>query len=289
MPELPEVEIVVLGLRKVLIGHCLQKVVIKRRQSFEINPQSLKQLLFSQVINIRRFGKIIIIDLDNQKSLLIHLKLTGQLVYRNATQVNTNFGGGHPNDSLIGNLPDTTTKVIFYFDKDGILFFNDVRSFGWVKLLPTQQVEVNNPVNKLGVDALVISKQEFVRLLQKRLKNIKACLLDQTIIAGCGNIYADESLWLSCIHPQQSAISLKKNQLLCLRKNLQQVLKQSIKQGGSSSKNYINVFGEKGNYLANANVYQKTNQPCKRCKNSIKRIVVAGRGTHICELCQLKF
>ena len=179
-------------------------------------------------------------------------------------------------------------ELYFNWTKGGMLFFNDMRKFGWIKLLRTRQIVESSPVKELGPDALTVSCEYFVRLFQKRQKNIKACLLDQSIIAGCGNIYADEALWSSKIHPQQPAANLKKSELSRLWQELQRVLKHSIEQGGTSSKNYINSLGMKGNYLKYINVYQKTGQPCKRCQTNIKRIVVASRGTHICESCQSK-
>lgn len=289
MPELPEVETVVTGLQDLLKGHRVQAVEHDWPKSFRITAREVKHSLIDAcVIGLRRLGKMILIDLDNQYTLVIHLKMTGQLVYKRANNSEEveGFGAGHPSSSLISKLPDKTTRALFRLDKQAILFFNDLRKFGWIKLLPTGLVEEADFISKLGPDALCISDKKFVQQFSGRNKSIKACLLDQTIIAGCGNIYADEALWRSGIHPAVPARRLAKGQLGQLRRNLQDILALSISKGGSSSRNYVNASGERGKYLDFVNVYQKAGQPCSKCANEIKRIIVAGRGTHICDICQ---
>ena len=289
MPELPEVETVVLGLSDLVIGHKILEVEIDYPKTFLITKHQLQdQLLNSTIQSVSRRGKSILIHLDNNYSLLIHLKMTGQLVYiqRDDNQIKKRYGAGHPSDSLINKLPDSTTRVIFYLDDNATLFFNDMRKFGWVKLVRNSLIESELYIQNLGPDALTVKTDQFIKIIAKRQKSIKACLLDQTLIAGCGNIYADESLWLSRIAPYKKANELSNEQLRSLLKALKQVLQASIEQGGSSSRNYINAKGEKGNYLDDAYVYQKAGQACQRCGDLIQRIVIAGRGTHICEVCQ---
>ena len=289
MPELPEVETVVLGLHGLLRGHKIRKINYDWPNSFRIANKEIKKfILNSSIIDVRRCGKMILIDLNTQKTLLIHLKLTGQLVYRQTLNLNEirRFGAGHPTKSLISKLPDRTTRAIFELDKQAHLFFNDLRKFGWIQMFNTKDIEQTRYISNLGPDALKISDKEFVQVICTRHKNIKACLLDQTIIAGCGNIYADESLWLSKIHPKTMASKLKPKQASILCNQLQNVLKLGLQHGGSSIRNYVNAKGEKGNFLDFVNVYQRTGLPCKRCQNKINRIIVAGRGTHICGICQ---
>lgn len=289
MPELPEVETVVMGLRDLLLGHKIQKVETDWPASLRIDEHQIKaNILDCKITGLQRIGKMILIHLASHNTLVIHLKLTGQLVYRQTTALNEVklFGAGHPNKSLISALPDKTTRVIFNLDRKANLFFNDVRKFGWIKMLPTSSIHQADFISKLGPDALTITSKEFVQVLCKYRRSIKACLLDQTIVAGCGNIYADESLWLSRLHPQTPACNLNKDQLKMLHKQLQYVLKLSIKQGGSSSRNYVNALGAPGSYLDFVEVYQRTDQPCHRCHTPIKRIVVVNRGTHICSNCQ---
>ncbi|MEM6997582.1 MAG: bifunctional DNA-formamidopyrimidine glycosylase/DNA-(apurinic or apyrimidinic site) lyase [Patescibacteria group bacterium] len=290
MPELPEVETVVVGLRRLLPGHKVIRVKFDWPKSFQSSEADTKQFLFgAEVIDVRRRAKTIIIDLTSGYSLVIHLKMTGQLVYVQKSNKSEHlFGAGHPNDSLLGDLPDKTTRVEFELDDHAMLFFNDVRKFGWVRLLPTATLDEVNFLKKLGPDALSVDVAEFVKLFKVRKKSIKACLLDQTIVAGCGNIYADEALWMSQIHPSTKANNLSKKKLTELHANLQDVLRLSIQKGGSSNKNYVNAEGRQGSYLDFANVYQRADEACNRCGDTIKRIVVAGRGTHICESCQRK-
>ena len=278
-----------MGLGDLLPGHEIQKIRTDWPKSLRISKKELQaNVLKMKITSINRVGKMILVNLESQHSLVIHLKLSGQLVYRQTEkqQEIRRFGAGHPSKSLVSVLPDKTTRVIIELDRRAVLFFNDMRKFGWIKILPTESVHKAEMISKLGPDALAVSSKRFVQCLYRRKKLIKACLLDQTIIAGCGNIYADESLWLSGIHPRTAACELGQEKLQDLRKQLQSVLRLSIAQGGSSSRNYVNAFGEKGSYLDFVKVYQRTGQPCIDCQTTIERIVVAGRGTHICPNCQ---
>ena len=161
-----------------------------------------------------------------------------------------------------------------------------MRKFGWIKMVATQSIDELASIQALGPDALNVPVADFVKIMQSKSKSIKACLLDQTLVAGCGNIYADEALWASGIHPRIPAKTLPVQTLGRLHQELQHVLKLSLEQGGSSSKNYINALGEKGKYLEFARVYQRREQACFKCGSLIRRIKVAGRGTHICPSCQ---
>ena len=246
-----------------------------------------KFLVGSKIIQVRRRAKVLIIDLDSKYSLIIHLKMTGQLVFRSESAV---FGAGHPSDSLVGKLPDKSTRIIFDLDK-AKLFFNDQRKFGWVRLIPTVEIENIDFFKKLGPEPLEsdFTAENFNERIKKRPNSsIKPVLLDQTIIAGVGNIYADESLWGAKIHPLTRVKDLKSSNLNELFRCLQRVLKLSIEKGGSTDKNYINAEGKKGSYLEFANVFRRQNLPCPRCGTTIEKIRVAGRGTHLCPNCQLQ-
>lgn len=290
MPELPEVETVVLGLRRLLPGHQVIRVKFDWDKSYQSSQADTERFLFgSKVIDVRRKAKTILIDLSTGYTLAVHLKMTGQLVYvKKSNKSEQLFGAGHPNDSLLGDLPDKTTRVEFELDDHAMLYFNDVRKFGWVRLLPTATLEDVDFLKKLGPDALSVRSSDFVELFKKRRKSIKACLLDQTIVAGCGNIYADESLWMTKLHPATQAAKISRSKLEELHSNLQEVLNLSIEKGGSSNKNYINAEGGTGSYLDFANVYQRAGMPCSRCGTEIIRSVVASRGTHTCPDCQRK-
>ena len=245
--------------------------------------------------------------------MLFHLKMTGQLIFVNKNEqklVNSNkklvkkanskflvpdsspevrFGGGHPTESLIGELPDKSTRVILDFKDGSKLFFNDQRKFGWMRLLPTIEVPEIDFMKKVGPEPLEddFTVDKFIsNILRRRQSAIKAVLLDQTVLAGVGNIYADESLWAAKIHPSTPTAKIPKAKLVTLYNALRDILKLSIEKGGSTDKNYVSAEGKRGNYLAFAQVFRKENQPCPRCGIVIEKIRVAGRGTHICPKCQ---
>lgn len=288
MPELPEVETIKLGLSKMLPGHTLESVKSDWEKSFPNSKNDVNKFLIgSKIVQVRRRAKVLIIDLDSKYSLIIHLKMTGQLVFRSEKAV---FGAGHPSDSLVGKLPDKSTRVIFDLG-EAKLFFNDQRKFGWVRLIPTVEIENIDFFKKLGPEPLESSfkAEDFIERIRNRPNSsIKPVLLDQTVIAGVGNIYADESLWGAKIHPLTRVRDIKETELKELFTSLQDVLKLSIKKGGSTDKNYLNAEGKKGSYLEFANVFRRENLPCPRCATTIIKIRVAGRGTHICPFCQIR-
>lgn len=286
MPELPEVETVKRGLSKLIIRKQVAKATSDNFKSFPNAPAEVEAfLLGARITAVRRRAKVIVIDLDSGYSLVVHLKMTGQLVYRGEE----NWGAGHPNDSLIGELPDKTTHAEIEFADGSKLFFNDQRKFGWVKLLATPLVEELPFFQTVGPEPLTddFTAEVLERRLARRAKSrIKAALLDQTTVAGLGNIYVDESLFLSRIHPETLVGDLQPKQFAILTKNIKQVLQQSIDAGGSSSRNYVDADGKRGNYLDGAYVYGRAGLPCRVCGAPIIKLKVAGRGTHICPVCQ---
>jgi len=283
MPELPEVETVKLGLRRFIVDKVISTVSHDWPKSFPNEPAAVdKFLVGSKVLSIDRRGKVIIINLDSDYSLVIHLKMTGQLVYRGS---DARFGGGHPSNSLVSNLPDKSTRVTITFDDNSSLFFNDQRKFGWMRLLPTIEVPNIDFFKKIGPEPLEESFTAQVlanRLSRRQNTTIKAALLDQSVLAGVGNIYADESLWGSKVHPSTRVSKLSKPKVKLLHSAIVDVLKLSIEKGGSTDKNYVDAEGKKGSYLKFANVFRKEGLPCPRCGTTIIKIRVAGRGTHIC-------
>lgn len=288
MPELPEVETVRIGLQEFLTGQSVKSVDCDWPKSLPVERAVVEsKLIGAKIESVDRRGKLIIIPLSSGYSMLIHLKMTGQLVYRPNT--GKGFGGGHPNDSLIDKLPDKSTRVVIKLT-NGTLFFNDQRKFGWVKLEPTKDLEKNNAfLLKLGPEPLEdsYSFDEFKTAIRRRSKtSIKAAILDQAVLAGVGNIYADEALFAARIHPatkvgQVSTIKLKR-----LYNAIREVMKLSISLGGSSDRNYVDAKGNKGSYLKFAKVFRREGQTCPICGTEIVKIRVAGRGTHICPRCQ---
>lgn len=314
MPELPEVETVRAGLARLLPGKTVGSVAYDWNKSFPNLSADVDQFLIdAKIADVRRRAKVLMIDLDTDYTLVIHLKMTGQLVFvpknqnyelgiknkgsqeRNSSffirnsKVEGRFGAGHPNDSLIGELPDKSTRVHFVFTDGSHLFFNDFRKFGWVKLYPTVEVPNIDFMQKVGPEPLAndFTSAHFAeRLVRRKNSNIKAVLLDQTVIAGVGNIYADESLWGAKIHPSTLVKDLPIKQINTLYKELRFVLILAIEKGGSTDRNYVNAEGKKGSYMDFARVFRREKQPCPRCQTTIIKTRVAGRGTHLCPACQ---
>ncbi len=287
MPELPEVETIRIGLAKLLKGRQIKSVSFDWDKSFPNAKADVEQFLVGASISeIWRRAKVLLIELDSRYSLVVHLKMTGQLVYLSSK---TRFGAGHPNDSLVGNLPDKSTRVTIIFTDGSKLFFNDQRKFGWMRLLPTAEIPNIDFFMKVGPEPLSadFTWQDFrQRLLRRSNTSIKAALLDQTVIAGVGNIYADESLWGAKINPAALVKNLPDVKIKMLFKSLRDVLQLSIDKGGSSDRNYVDAEGKKGSYLSFANVFRQEGKPCPRCGSAIIKSRVAGRGTHTCPKCQ---
>ncbi len=286
MPELPEVETVRIGLAKLLPGRVIQEVVFDTPKSFPNAPNDVANFVVgAKVVLVARRAKVLLIELSSKYSLVIHLKMTGQLVFRGEQT----FGAGHPNDSLVGKLPDRTTRVTITFKDGSKLFFNDQRKFGWIRLFPTAEVPNIDFFKKVGPEPLEASftpEVFYERLQRRKNSNIKAVLLDQTVLAGIGNIYADEGLWGAKIHPKTLVKNISQTQSDALYKALIDVLKLSIKTGGATDRNYVNAEGKKGSYISFAKVFRREGKPCPRCGTIIEKIRVAGRGTHICPQCQ---
>ena len=286
MPELPEVETVRRGLAGLILHRQITKVTGLCDKSLQISPADVSRLVIgATVAGVRRRAKMLMIDLTGGYTLLIHLKMTGQLVYR-GDQV---WAAGHPNDSMIGELPDKSTRTIFELSGGGRLFFNDQRKFGWIKLYPTGEVMQLASIVKLGPEPLSGDPwREFLPRLRRHQKSrIKTAILDQTVLAGVGNIYADESLWLARINPMTRVEQLSDDDLRCLLDSIIEIMNQSLRAGGSTARNYVKADGSRGDYLDKfARVYNREGQPCARCGHEIRKIKLAGRGTHYCPDCQ---
>jgi formamidopyrimidine-DNA glycosylase len=286
MPELPEVETVRKGLQELIIGKKIKSVSSDWPKSFP-NDQSQVNLYIinSSIIDVRRRAKLLIIDLSSGYSLVTHLKMTGQLVFRSNKQ---NFGAGHPSNSLVGKLPDKSTRVIISFSDSSKLFFNDQRKFGWMKLTEKKDIlkHFTSIYGPEPLDSSFTTTAFKNRLLTRPRSVIKAVLLDQRVIAGVGNIYSDESLWAARIHPLTPTYQLTDQKIKLLHKSLIDVLQLAIKEGGSSDRNYVNAKGQKGSYIKIAKVFRREGQSCPRCNHEIKKMRVIGRGTHYCPYCQ---
>ena len=281
MPELPEVETIRRGLLECIKGKKISDVKIFCDKSF-IGPKEV--IIGAKILDIRRFGKALVIDLNNEVSIIIHLRMTGQMIYRGAQE----FAGGHPSDNFISLLPNKQTRVEFDFETGEKLFFNDQRKFGFCKPIPTEEVLKDKFIASLAPEPWAMEGEEFYQRLQRHKgAPIKAVILDQKVIAGLGNIYADEALYFAKIHPERRAGTISPDEAELLLEGARTVMERSIEAGGSTMATYRKADGTKGNYLdLFAEVFGRQGKECRRCGAEIVKIKVSGRGTHICERCQ---
>jgi len=288
MPELPEVETVRRGLERLIVGRQVKTATVyDSPKSFPNNQADVEQFAYgATIVAVRRRAKVLLIELSTNYTFVTHLKMTGQLVYVG----NERFGAGHPTDSLVGTLPDRSTRVAIAFEDGTTLFFNDQRKFGWMKLYPTPEVMNIAFMQKVGPEPLEDSFTAEVFISRIRRRNnttVKAAILDQTVLAGVGNIYADESLWGAKIHPSTRVKDVSDEQLATLLRELKYVLNLAIEKGGSTDKNYVNAEGKRGSYIDFARVFRQEGKECPRHPGTIIiKTKVAGRGTHICPICQ---
>ncbi|HYH36362.1 MAG TPA: bifunctional DNA-formamidopyrimidine glycosylase/DNA-(apurinic or apyrimidinic site) lyase [Candidatus Saccharimonadales bacterium] len=287
MPELPEVETIRAGLARLLPGREVRTVKHDWPKSFPNAETDVQKFLIgAKIIEVKRRAKVLLIELSSEYSLVIHLKMTGQLVFRSPSE---RFGAGHPTGSLVGELPDRSTRVTLDFKDGSQLFFNDQRKFGWMRLMPIVEIINLDFFQKVGPEPLSADFNAHVleaRARRRKNSNIKSVLLDQTVLAGIGNIYADEALWGAKIHPATLVRDLSPVQFRKLHEELVYVLRLSIEKGGSTDRNYVNAEGKKGSYITFARVFRREGKPCPRCGTAIIKSRVAGRGTHTCPVCQ---
>ena len=227
-----------------------------------------------------------ILDFQNGKSVIIHLRMTGQLIW--VPEGGERFAGGHPNENFLSELPNKQTRVEIEFE-NGKLFFNDQRKFGFLKVVPTEEVEEDSFIKKLAKEPWEMTGKELYEKLQRhKLAPIKTIILDQTIICGLGNIYADEALFYAGIKPTRKAGEVSGKEAEKLVEGARTVMERSLDAGGSTIRNYVKSDGTKGDYLELfAKVFNREGKECKRCGEKIKKIRVGGRGTHFCENCQI--
>lgn len=280
MPELPEVESIRRQLQKYLVGHRIREVEIRYGKKFEGNSKSI---LGGKVLAIRRFGKAQSIDLDNGYSILIHIKLTGQLIYRGLKLKRTE----KLSEKVKGGLEGKHTHIIFHLDKGGKLYYNDVRKFGWIKILKYKDVLQEGFVKKLGPEPLKdLTRKEFTNLVKSTRRNIKTLLMDQSKLSGVGNIYANDALWVAGIRPERESKKLKDVEIDKLFDAIESVLSEGLKRGGASELSFVTPDGREGEYQKHTPVYGREGEDCTRCNSVIKKKKISGRGTYYCPGCQ---
>ena len=291
MPELPEVETIRQGLKQAIVGQRFSDFWTNWQKNVKPSAAVVKRKIKGQrVVAVERRAKILIIKLSNGLNLLLHLKLTGQLVYqlRTKNQKLKTIAGGHPQKGGLDNLPNKFTHHIFIFSNGAKLFFNDLRKFGWVRLVDKKQV--GKLVSDLGLEPFDkdFTLAKFTAVL-KRYPNrkVKQVLLDQTLISGLGNIYADESLFAAGIRPSRQVKKIKPPEIKRLYQSIKKILKAAIKHKGTSTDTiYIQISGAPGGYGKYLNVYGRHKDKCKRCGTQLIKIKQNGRGTHYCPKCQ---
>lgn len=287
MPELPEVEIIRLFLAQNIVKLKIESVEILNSKSF-IGEKN--QITGREIISVGRRGKILQLNL-NGLFLLIHLKMSGQLVWINNLGNDGKFIGGHPTRDMFGDLPNKSTRVIFNLSGGSKLFFNDQRKFGWIRVASKNEVEADKFLNRLGPEPLdnSLSPEVFKNNLLKRKNTpVKVALLDQQILAGVGNIYASEACFIAGIDPRKKVADLSGKQFKKLLEAVKETLSNGIKYGGSSKTHFANPEGKKGLFLDYAYVYGRENLLCKKCGEPIKKIKLGGRGTYLCAGCQVE-
>ena len=270
MPELPEVETIKRDIEKNLIGHKIEDVWCDWPKALKPSPEVFKKAVLGKKFTaIDRRAKLLIFKLDGAP-FITHLKLSGRLLYRNQN-----------------DLADQFTHVIIKLDKDKELRFADLRKFGWMRVLKDEG-ELDEILSEYGIEPFTsdFTLDNFNKILNSKKTAIKPLLMDQSLIAGVGNIYADESLWSAKIHPLRPANSLSEEEVRKLFDCIPNILKEGIKDRGTSVDMYLDLFGEPGEHEKNLQVFRKNGKPCPRCNAAIKKIRVGGRGTHYCPGCQ---
>lgn len=289
MPELPEVESIKLQLQKYLVGshrgeagHKIESVEVGNSKIFQGKPSDVSG---AKVTSIRRFAKVLSIDLSNGNSLVIHIKLTGQIIYRGPNLPTTTY---NLSPKVVGGIPGPHTHVIFKLDKGGFLYYNDVRRFGWIRVIKTSDVEKTGFVGKLGPEPFgKLNLKYFQEVLAKTKRAIKVVLMDQAKIGGVGNIYANDALWDAKINPKRSADNLSGSEVKDLYNSVHKVLKAGLKYGGASEQSFVTPDGTDGEYQKHTLVYGREDDPCKRCRKArIIKYFLSGRGTYVCPVCQ---
>lgn len=282
MPELPEVESIRIQLEKFLVGHSIGKIEV-RNPKYEINGK--QKTINSKITGVRRFGKVLVIDLSSGYSIVTHVKMTGQFIYQGP---NLTSNLQHLSPKVVGGLGGKHTHVIFHLDQGGTLYFNDYRRFGWMRLAKSKELMDDSIIGKLGKEFLKdMILEEFSEIVSRSKKPIKLLLMDQTKMAGLGNIYANDALWLAGINPCEKSSSLSLSSRKTLFRAIEKVLKEGIIRGGASELAFVTPDGGEGHYQDFTLVYGREKEPCKKCKTPIMKIKLGGRGTYFCPKCQV--
>lgn len=289
MPELPEVETTIRDLKRKVLSRtflnvwCDAKKIIKRPRTFD---GFKKEILGRKIKKIERKGKNILIYLDKEKVLLIHQKLTGHLLVGKWQKKGNSWV-----PLIKGPLEDPANRfihLIFFLDNGLMLALSDLRKFAKVELWDEKELMQSKEIREIGIDPLSpeFTFQEFKKRIKSTKRKIKQALMDQSLIAGIGNIYSDEALFAARIHPERKANTLSEEEIKNLYQSIKRILKKAIEVGGESISDYRKPDGSKGGFDPLRKVYRREGEPCVRCKTPIKRIKIAQRSSYFCPKCQ---
>jgi formamidopyrimidine-DNA glycosylase len=273
LPELPEVETISRDLRDKIVGHVIERAGVfwEREIGYPSVPEFLAFIRDRRIEGTGRRAKFVVIRLSDNATLLIHLKMTGQLLYLPASEP-----------------PNPHTRVLFHLDRGMQLRFVDIRKFGRVYLVEADRLPDFPKIAALGPEPLeeAFTPAAFRALVRRRKARIKPLLMNQGFLAGMGNIYVDEALFRAGIHPLRSSSSLKPAEMARLHRAIIEVLEESIANRGSSIDDYRDPAGQKGYHHVHLRVYGRAGQPCLTCGTPVGKMIVGGRGTHFCPSCQ---
>ncbi len=293
MPELPEVETISRQLNDALTGRVISSVVVYRDKNFFGDTGSL---VGRTIKSVKRKAKTIVIEFEDFEDLVqVHLKMTGQLIYIEKIQNNktekkqkgeNRIVGGHPSADWVTELPNKFTRVELVFDGGSKLFFNDMRAFGWMRTISRTQEHKTSRTQVPDVVDDEFSLEYFAKVLSRIQRPIKVVLLDQQLMGGIGNIYANDALNMARVLPSRSAKSLSIVEVKALHEAIKHVIDLGIRSGGASAANYVDTKGLGGTYQNYFLTYKREGQPCKNCGGKIVKIKLGGRGTFYCPGCQ---
>lgn len=274
MPELPEVETVRKQLEAEILGSSIVGIEVRDSRCFEGLPWTGAE----KIVRVERVGKYLFVKFESGRGMQIHLKMTGRLILNSPIL----------NSQILKFDYETAkhTRVVLKLDDGRTIYYWDTRMFGYIKRVENLQLSIYNLQKKMGPEPWNITDSDLLCKFQRSGRSIKEMILDQSILAGVGNIYANDGLWLSGIDPRRKANSLKLAEVKKLRASLCSVLERGLATGGASDNTYRDFYGGQGSYQTEFLTYGRTGEPCKKCGLALKRIVVGGRGTWMCDECQ---
>lgn len=286
MPELPEVETVRIQLKDKVVGKTIKAVEVFHDKSARPSRDFEDKLVGKTITDIDRIGKLMIFAFaeDSDLFMLAHLKMTGQFFYEDGSEIS---GGGHSmTENDIRDLPNKHTRIAYYFTDDSALYFNDMRIFGYNQLATKEEME--KAKERFGPEPIRddFNVEEFTKKLKRRKTPVKAALLDQTFVAGLGNIYVDEALFRAGVRPTRRADRVTKKEAAAIAAAAGAVMNESIKVGGTTFQHFKDTGGKNGNFVDYLQVFDQQGKGCPKCGTYIKKIRCAGRGTHFCPSCQ---